>query len=64
MVVFTTHSPFMVPSNDLPSVRIVEDQIVSPRPGQRIPNGTKVRSDALATDRDTLSRYKVHSDTN
>jgi energy-coupling factor transporter ATP-binding protein EcfA2 len=53
-VIFTTHSPFMVPSNNLPSVRIVEDQIISPKPGQRVPNGTKVRSDSLATDRDTL----------
>jgi len=53
-VIFTTHSPFMVPPNNLPSVRIVEDQILSPRPGQRVPNGTKVRDDVLATDRDTL----------
>ena len=53
-VIFTTHSPFMVPANDLPSVRVVEDLVLSPKPGQRVPNGTKVRSDALATDRDTL----------
>ena len=53
-VIFTTHSPFMVPANDLPSVRVVEDLVLSPKPGQRVPNGTKVRADALATDRDTL----------
>lgn len=53
-VVFTTHSPFMVPADDLPGVRIVEDHITSPRPGQWLSEGTKVRDDTLVTDRDTL----------
>jgi energy-coupling factor transporter ATP-binding protein EcfA2 len=53
-VIFSTHSPFMVPADDLPSVRIVEDHITSPRPGQWISEGTKVREDTLVTDRDTL----------
>ncbi|MGA7523683.1 MAG: AAA family ATPase [Acidobacteriaceae bacterium] len=53
-VVFTTHSPFMVPADDLPGVRIVEDRITSPRPGQWLSEGTKVRDDTLVTDRDTL----------
>jgi hypothetical protein len=44
----------MVPADDLPSVRIVEDRITSPRPGQWIAEGTKVRDDTLVTDRDTL----------
>lgn len=53
-LIFTTHSPFMVPADDLPAVRIVEDYITSPRPGQWISEGTKVREDPLVTDRDTL----------
>ena len=53
-VIFTTHSPFMVPADNLPGVRIVEDQVLSPGSGRRIPKGTKVREDALVTDRDTL----------
>jgi len=53
-VIFSTHSPFMVPADRLPSVRIVEDKIYSPRPGQWTSEGTKVREDALVTDRDTL----------
>ncbi len=53
-VVFTTHSPFMVPPDDLPSVRIVEDRITSPRPNFWVSEGTKVRDDTLVTDRDTL----------
>jgi predicted ATP-dependent endonuclease of OLD family len=53
-VIFTTHSPFMVPPDDLTSVRIVEDKLTQPRPGQWASEGTKVRDDTLATDRDTL----------
>lgn len=53
-ILFTTHSPFMVPPDDFPSVRVVEDKITSPRPGKWVSEGTKVRSDALVTDRDTL----------
>lgn len=53
-VIYTTHSPFMVPADDLPSVRIVEDRIFQPKPNQWAAEGTKVRDDTLATDRDTL----------
>ncbi|PYU66209.1 MAG: hypothetical protein DMG49_22690 [Acidobacteria bacterium] len=53
-VIYTTHSPFMVPANNLPAVRIVEDRIFQPKPGQWASEGTKVRDDTLATDRDTL----------
>lgn len=53
-IIFSTHSPFMVPADKLMSVRIVEDRILSPRPGIWTSEGTKVREDALATDRDTL----------
>ncbi|MBN6150157.1 AAA family ATPase [Xanthomonas sp. AmX2] len=51
-VVYTTHSPFMVPANDLASVLVVEDQVAE-RP-RRTPLGTKVRSDVLSRDADTL----------
>lgn len=53
-VIYTTHSPFMVPADDLPSVRIVEDRVFQPKPNQWAAEGTKVRDDTLATDRDTL----------
>ncbi len=53
-VVYSTHSPFMVPPDDLPSVRIVEDKLLQPKPGQWTSEGTKVRDDTLVTDRDTL----------
>jgi predicted ATP-dependent endonuclease of OLD family len=53
-VVFSTHSPFMVPADDLPSVRIVEDRLSQPQPGRWISEGTKVRDDTMVTDRDTL----------
>jgi len=52
-VIFTTHSPFMVPISRLTDVRIVEDVIEygGPRP---VVKGTKVRSDVLQVDDDTL----------
>ena len=53
-VVFSTHSPFMVPPDDLTLSRIVEDQIEQRRPGLWTTKGTKVRDDVLATDPDTL----------
>jgi len=53
-VLFTTHSPFMVPADDLPSVRIVEDRLIEFPPGKWRSEGTKVRDDSMATDRDTL----------
>ena len=53
-VIFTTHSPFMVPPDALPSVRIVEDRLIQPQPGRWVSEGTKVRDDTMATDRDTL----------
>lgn len=53
-VIFTTHSPFMVPMDRLADVRIVEDVIIE-KPGKR-PEvmGTKVRSDVLEVSDDTL----------
>ena len=53
-VIFTTHSPFMVPMDRLADVRIVEDVIVE-KPGSRPEiKGTKVRSDVLEVSDDTL----------
>lgn len=53
-LVFSTHSPFMVPADDLTLSRIVEDQMVQERPMKFSSKGTKVRDDVLATDPDTL----------
>jgi predicted ATP-dependent endonuclease of OLD family len=52
-VIFTTHSPFMVPAERVADVRIVEDVI---KYEGRKPTvlGTKVSSDALFVDKDTL----------
>lgn len=53
-VIYTTHSPFMVPTENIMSVRTVED-VVKYRPGED-PEvlGTKVGDQVLSTDRDTL----------
>lgn len=52
-VIYTTHSPFMVPSERLSDVLIVED--VVKQDGRRpIVEGTKVRDDVLLVGKDTL----------
>lgn len=55
-VIFSTHSPFLVPANRLEDVRIVEDVLEYPKDGRGRPvvKGTKVFDDALETSRDTL----------
>lgn len=53
-LIYSTHSPFMVPADNLAQVRIVEDRVTSPKPGRWESEGTKVRDDVLAVDRDTL----------
>lgn len=53
-VIYTTHSPFMVPSDDLLSVRTVEDVVRTNDRADPEILGTKVRDDVLGTDRDTL----------
>lgn len=54
-VIFTTHSPFMVPMDRLEDVRIVEDVIsFNPKTGRPDIKGTKVRSDVLEVSDDTL----------
>jgi len=52
-VVYTTHSPFMVPPANLASVRTVED-VVTRNDGDVQVLGTKVGDDVLSTDPDTL----------
>jgi len=52
-VIFTTHSPFMVPAEQLASVRVVED-IIKHEGGKSVVLGTKVSSDILSVDKDTL----------
>lgn len=53
-VIYTTHSPFMVPANDLAAVRTVEDVIVHKPEGEIDILGTKVGDQVLSTDKDTL----------
>jgi predicted ATP-dependent endonuclease of OLD family len=53
-VIFTTHSPFMVPVDRLADVRIVEDVIIERKGKRPEVKGTKVRSDVLEVDDDTL----------
>jgi len=52
-IIYSTHSPFMVPADNLLSARVVEDQVRMQ--GQRpMPLGTKVSEDVLSRDPDTL----------
>lgn len=53
-VLYTTHSPFMVPTDDLASVRTVEDVVSRDAEGEPVVHGTKVGDKVLSTDRDTL----------
>lgn len=53
-VIFTTHSPFMVPMDRLADVRIVEDVIIQYPDKRPEVKGTKVRSDVLEVSEDTL----------
>jgi energy-coupling factor transporter ATP-binding protein EcfA2 len=53
-VIFSTHSPFMVPADKLLSARIVEDRTRQEKSGRWTTDGTKVSSEVLATDPDTL----------
>lgn len=52
-ILYSTHSPFMVPADALSSVRIVQDQVEMKGP-RRLSLGTKVRADVLSRDPDTL----------
>lgn len=52
-LIFTTHSPFMVPADNLACVRTVEDVVTEDNRGRKKSEGTKIRADVLATDRQT-----------
>ncbi len=53
-IVYTTHSPFMVPPQRLADCRVVEDVIERDESDRLIPLGTKITDDLKSTDRDTL----------
>lgn len=53
-VIFTTHSPFMVPSDRLSDVLIVEDVVKYDQRQRATVEGTKVRDDVLLVSKDTL----------
>lgn len=59
-VIFSTHSPFMVPSNRLGDVRVVEDVVVTDARSRKEVRGTKVSADILSVDRDTLFPLQAH----
>ncbi len=52
-LIWTTHSPFMVPPNDLACVRTVEDVVIRDARDRKKSIGTKIRSDVLTTDPQT-----------
>lgn len=54
-VIYSTHSPFMVPPEQLDIVRLVEDRIeIREGSARPIVHGTKVSSDFLSRDADTV----------
>lgn len=61
-VIYTTHSPFLVPSEKLDRVRVVEDVIVYQPSGRGRPEikGTKVSAEVLSVDKDTLFPLQSH----
>ncbi len=52
-VIWSTHSPFMVPPDNLACVRTVEDVVEIDSRGRKKSIGTKIRSDVLTTDPQT-----------
>jgi hypothetical protein len=59
-VIYTTHSPFMVPAQRLADVRVVEDVVDYRDPRRPIVKGTKVSADVLSVDKDTLFPLQAH----
>lgn len=53
-VIYSTHSPFMVPSKRLADCRVVEDVTSFENPGRPQSEGTKITEDVMSTDKDTL----------
>ncbi|WP_342667041.1 ATP-dependent nuclease [Pseudoxanthomonas dokdonensis] len=59
-VIYSTHSPFMVPVDRLEDVRVVEDVIERDERNRPIVKGTKVSADVLTVDKDTLFPLQAH----
>ncbi len=59
-VIYSTHSPFMVPAQRLSDVRVVEDVVDYADPRRPVVKGTKVSADVLSVDRDTLFPLQAH----
>lgn len=59
-VIYSTHSPFMVPAQRLADVRVVEDVVTYADPRRPVVKGTKVSADVLSVDRDTLFPLQAH----
>lgn len=53
-IIYSTHSPFMVPHDNIMSSRIVEDLVKEDARGRRVPTGTMVREDVLQADKDSI----------
>lgn len=53
-VIYTTHSPFLVPANQLSKVRVVEDVVRNRASRNQEILGTKVSAEVLSVDGDTL----------
>lgn len=53
-LIYTCHSPFMVPADNLMSVKTVEDVVTVIPPNRFDSKGTKVGDKVLSTDKDTL----------
>src|SRR5690606_32017854 len=53
-IIFSTHSPFMVPHEKLMSSRIVEDLVTFDDRHRPTPIGTRVRDDVLNADKDSI----------
>lgn len=59
-VIYSTHSPFMVPAQRLSDVRVVEDVVDYADPRRPTVKGTKVSADVLSVDRETLFPLQAH----
>lgn len=53
-IMYSTHSPFMVPYDNILASRIVEDLVNVDDRGRRTPTGTMVREDVLKADKDSV----------
>lgn len=59
-VIYSTHSPFMVPADKIADVRIVEDVVTYDDRRRPTVLGTKVTSDVLSVGKDTLFPLQGH----